>query len=92
MNVPEHSCNSLAVHFQDFLKVTSASNADDVGQLLEFVLAAIHSSHAETSRAKTACVKLGLYFCRCGGVRGSLSGSLVFLVKDLSSRPNHLAH
>ena len=74
MNVPKDSCNSLAVHVLDFLNVTSLSNADDAGQLLEFVFAAIHSSHAETSRAKTTYVRLGIYFCRCGGVRGSLSG------------------
>ena len=45
------------------------SNTDDAGQLLEFVFATIHSS-----QARTACVKLALYFCRCGGVRGSLLG------------------
>ena len=57
MNVREDSCNSLAVHVLDFLKVTSLSNADDAGQLLEFVFGAILSPHA-----KTACAKFGLYF------------------------------
>ena len=58
MNVRKDSCNSLPVHFLDFLKVISGSNADDAGQLLEFAFVPILSSHA-----KTACVKLGLYFC-----------------------------
>ena len=69
MNVRKDSCNSLPIHFLDFLKVISGSNADDAGQLLEFVFAAILSS-----QAKTACVKLALYFCCRGGVRGSLPG------------------
>ena len=84
MNVPEDTCNSLAVRVLDFLKVTSLSNADDAGQLLEFVFAAIHSS--QTSHAKTACVKLGLYFCRCGGVRGSLFRFSLFSLSKIFSR------
>ena len=83
MNVPEDICNSLSVHVLDFLKVVSLSNADDAGQLLEFVFAAIHSS-----QAKTACVKFAVAeeFVEVSQV------FLVFRVKDLQSRPNHLAY
>ena len=60
------------------LKVTTLSHADDAGQLLEFVFAAIHPS-----QAKSACVKLGLYFAVAEEFVEVSQVFLVFLVKDL---------